>query len=191
MLSRVGEVTGVDYDDHALAAARSRAPAVSVIKAELPALPFGDSSFDYVVSFETIEHISDAPGFVVEMARVLEPAGTLLISTPNGGYEMGNNPWHVTEYSLPDFVTLLKGSGFSAISIYGQRTPADLSSPLAAQAYRVMARFPRLCRPGRWWDDLVHGSSKVARHLGPREPLFWVVEARSSRTTGRRHHHAA
>lgn len=178
LLLRVGEVTGVDYDDEALASARVRAPTAAIVKVKLPILPFADASFDYVVSFETVEHIDDAPRFIAEAGRVLAPTGSVLISTPNGNYDTGANPWHVREYSLPDFLALIRENGFTEIAICGQRTPPDVSGPVAAQATRVLARFPVLCCPGRWWDDRLHGSSTVVPHEGRGEPLFWVIAAR-------------
>ena len=46
-------------------------------------MSFGDSSFDVVISCETIEHVVDPVRAVRELARVLRPSGTLLLSTPN------------------------------------------------------------------------------------------------------------
>jgi len=47
--------------------------------------PFDDSSFDYVVSIEGIEHIADPFLFLAEVRRVLKPGGHLLLTTPNVG----------------------------------------------------------------------------------------------------------
>jgi 2-polyprenyl-3-methyl-5-hydroxy-6-metoxy-1,4-benzoquinol methylase len=177
MLASKGSVTGVDYDDAALVAARTAAPLASIVKVTLPNLPFPDHSFDYVVSFETVEHIDDAARFIKEIRRVLAPHGALLMSTPNGHYEVGTNPWHVREYVLSAFLALLTESGFHATDTFGQRTPPELTGPLASQARRLMARFPILCRPGAWWDDRIHGSSRVLPSDQTAQPLFWVVSA--------------
>ena len=50
-------------------------------------LPFPDDSFDAVLSFETAEHIFDPAAFIGEIARVLEPGGCLLLTTPNTAWE--------------------------------------------------------------------------------------------------------
>jgi SAM-dependent methyltransferase len=47
------------------------------------ALTFADRSFDFVFSSECIEHTPDPLRAVDEMARVLAPGGTLVITTPN------------------------------------------------------------------------------------------------------------
>ncbi|MGC4087483.1 MAG: class I SAM-dependent methyltransferase [Polyangiaceae bacterium] len=46
-------------------------------------LPYPEASFPCVVALEIIEHLEAPSRFVREIARVLEPGGTALISTPN------------------------------------------------------------------------------------------------------------
>ena len=41
----------------------------------VPPLPFPDNEFDYVVSFQVIEHIEEDGDLVREMHRVLKPGG--------------------------------------------------------------------------------------------------------------------
>lgn len=46
-------------------------------------LPFRTASVDHAVSSEGIEHISDAFAFLRELARVVRPGGTLILTSPN------------------------------------------------------------------------------------------------------------
>src|SRR5437868_10950404 len=46
-------------------------------------LPFGDRSFDYVTCLEGLEHIENPQQAMREFARVLKPAGHLIVSVPN------------------------------------------------------------------------------------------------------------
>lgn len=46
-------------------------------------LPFEDSSFDYIVSIEGIEHIENQFLFLRECYRILKPGGQLYLTTPN------------------------------------------------------------------------------------------------------------
>jgi len=46
-------------------------------------LPFSDASFDFAISFETIEHIEKQKEFISELMRVLRPDGILMLSSPN------------------------------------------------------------------------------------------------------------
>ena len=56
---------------------------VNVANLNEEGLPFEDSSFDLVTCTEVIEHLEHYRKTIREMYRVLEPGGTLVISTPN------------------------------------------------------------------------------------------------------------
>ena len=53
------------------------------VTASCECLPFSDASFDFAISFETIEHIEKQKEFISELARVLRPDGILILSSPN------------------------------------------------------------------------------------------------------------
>ncbi len=65
--------------DHTRGAARP----VAVAAADILAIPHRDAAFDVVVSCETVEHVADPAAAVRELARVLRPGGTLVLTTPN------------------------------------------------------------------------------------------------------------
>jgi SAM-dependent methyltransferase len=46
-------------------------------------LPFGDASFDAVLSIEGIEHLENRFTFLRELHRILRPGGHLILTTPN------------------------------------------------------------------------------------------------------------
>ena len=81
-------------------------------------IPYPGSSFDVVVSFETIEHITDGEKFLSEIIRVLDSCGTLLISCPLGG-ECGNI-YHKAYYQRGTFEPFLK-KYFDNVKILYQR----------------------------------------------------------------------
>jgi 2-polyprenyl-3-methyl-5-hydroxy-6-metoxy-1,4-benzoquinol methylase len=58
---------------------------VKITKTDLNAdpLPYPDSSFELVTSTEVIEHLENPRRFFREIARILKPGGTAIISTPN------------------------------------------------------------------------------------------------------------
>jgi GT2 family glycosyltransferase/SAM-dependent methyltransferase/glycosyltransferase involved in cell wall biosynthesis len=86
---------------------------------------FAESSFGAVVAFEMIEHVADQAGVLAEIARVLEPDGLLIMSTPDRrAYSSGerrDNPFHVRELELAEFQALL-GEQFEHLAMWGQRT---------------------------------------------------------------------
>jgi SAM-dependent methyltransferase len=175
-------VVGIDRDGPAVAIARRRAPGARFEVAPIPPLPFGDAGFDGAVSFETLEHIADDAGFLSELHRVLRPGGRLLLSTPNRAMSSPNlprppNPFHVREYLLPELLALIEATGFGDIAVHCQRPERRRLPEYAAMA--VVARLPRLCRPGRWWDDLAHGTGAVTPWSAAiTHPLSWVIAAR-------------
>lgn len=77
-----------------------------------------DESFDFVVSFQVIEHIQNDKKYVSEIHRVLRPGGKFIVTTPNKKMSITRNPWHVREYTIDELVTLLKAS-FSSVDAKG------------------------------------------------------------------------
>ena len=73
-------------------------------------------SFQAIFSIETIEHMTkkQAPAFLESLFDLLTPKGTLIISTPIP--EQSNpkpiNPFHLYEYDLDEFTSLLNGAHF-------------------------------------------------------------------------------
>jgi ubiquinone biosynthesis O-methyltransferase len=126
MLSKNAEsVTGVDISQETIDYARANYPADNLYYFQCDALklPFYDDSFDVVVSFETIEHISNYETFLRECRRVLKPDGIFICSTPNAliSSPLGEivNPYHVIEFSYDEFTNILHDH-FSIITTHGQ-----------------------------------------------------------------------
>lgn len=81
------QVTGVDFSEAAIATARERAESSgssSQFRVEdAEALSFADSSFDYVVSCECMEHVPRPEQMAREIHRVLKPGGQFILTTEN------------------------------------------------------------------------------------------------------------
>ena len=95
--SGVARVTGVDVDAGAVAYAAQcyGIPGrVEYRQADATDLSFlGPHSVDFVASFETLEHLLEPERFLAEVARVLRPAGRLVVSVPNRWVdETGRDP---------------------------------------------------------------------------------------------------
>jgi len=74
-----------------------------------PFVGIADNSFDYIVSFQVIEHIEDDEFFSRELFRVLKPGGKLILTTPNIKMSLTRNPWHIREYTPKQLYQLLDG----------------------------------------------------------------------------------
>lgn len=83
-----------------------------------PPIRFENGSFDYVISFQVIEHIKQDKEFVKEVWRVLKKGGRFIVSTPNAPMSLTRNPWHVREYTGEELQALL-GSEFNKVEMYG------------------------------------------------------------------------
>ncbi len=77
------DVTGIDPTPALIAAARQRDADSTYLEAAAERLPFGDETFDLVVSYLSLIDIPDIQAAIPEMARVLNPGGALLIANLN------------------------------------------------------------------------------------------------------------
>lgn len=79
------EVIGEDFSSVAIDNAKGQHEASNLRFAvgDVESIAHGDRSFNLVVSCETIEHVPTPARAVRELARVLRPGATLLLSTPN------------------------------------------------------------------------------------------------------------
>ncbi len=123
------KVVGVDYSHAAVKWAKNTYPAenCTFIAALCTDIPIeGESVFDVVVSFETIEHIDgdDQKLFLKEIKRLMKPDGTLIISTPNKKFysERDNykNEFHLKEFYREEFEGFLK-TYFKHVELGGQK----------------------------------------------------------------------
>jgi SAM-dependent methyltransferase len=78
-------------------------------------LPFDDGSFDYVLCFETLEHVESPPKLLEELARVCRPGGRVFISIPwvpqtyvhPRDFSIDRGYGHILELCRDDFAALL------------------------------------------------------------------------------------
>lgn len=113
LMMRAGakRVVGVDISAEAVAKSRrvfagSKAEYIQADATHLGAL-FESSTFDVVVSIETIEHVTDDEAYLTALKRVAKPGAVFLISCPNDYWYYPQadqaNPFHLRKYQLEEF----------------------------------------------------------------------------------------
>ncbi|MBO0950977.1 class I SAM-dependent methyltransferase [Fibrella forsythiae] len=103
------QYTGIDKNADLINALGKAYPKSTFIQANIPPLStLPDDTFDYIVTFQVIEHIENDDLFVKECYRVLKPGGKLLLTTVNKTFSLTRNPWHVREYVADELKTLMR-----------------------------------------------------------------------------------
>lgn len=151
-------VVGVDVSQGAISAARQQYGDTGIefqlIDGEQ--LPFADSEFDVIISFQVLEHIVDYNVYMGELKRVLSPAGIVVLTTPNSILRLdpGMKPWnpfHVREFTHRQLKSLLDNY-FSNVQIRGLFAKKELYE---TERHRVAcSREAARAKQERWSDPL-------------------------------------
>lgn len=81
------------------------------------ALPFGDRTFDVVISTEMLEHDPSPWLSLAEMGRVLRPGGHLILTTRGNGFFEHNEPSDYWRFMPSSRARLLEMAGCSIVSM--------------------------------------------------------------------------
>jgi ubiquinone/menaquinone biosynthesis C-methylase UbiE len=106
-------ITGIDIDAETIEKAKIKYKKTNLVFAvgNVENIPATDAKYDVVVSFETLEHISNHDRMLSELKRVLKPTGLLIISTPDklnySDKPNYKNPFHERELYKTDFQNLV------------------------------------------------------------------------------------
>ena len=119
-------VLGIDCDAATIEHAQQRytQPNLRFACADVLDMPVEPASVDVVVSFETLEHLSNHDGLLQAFRRVLKADGLLLLSSPDRQqYSEAldhQNPFHAKELDRPELEALLSRH-FPAWQLMGQK----------------------------------------------------------------------
>jgi SAM-dependent methyltransferase len=114
-------------------------------------------SFDAVVFLQTIEHVHDPVAVLRHVRSLLAPGGTAFISTPNvltlaaPGAAKSGNPWHLKEYTAPEFRDLCR-TAFASVRLLGLFHARKLRLHELALRLGWDAVHARLGITGRFYD---------------------------------------
>jgi SAM-dependent methyltransferase len=127
------DASGVDGSEEMLVRARQINPGAELRTADVDSLPFPDASFDYVVCIEVLRYLPDPTACIREMARVLRPGGTALVTA---------QPFlNLNGYFLVNRLPLKRGLGLVPLK----------------QFFTTRGRLRRQFRDAGFSDTSVHG----------------------------------
>jgi len=166
-----GRVVGIDLVDTALSFCRQRNHEM-IAQASVETLPFADSTFDLVTSFDVLVQLdgngSDQAA-IGAMYRVLKPGGLAFVRVAalkwmKSGHDVAVGDRH--RYSLPELVGKMKQAGFE---IFRETYANSLPLPLAMLRRLVLKRIG-LASPGsdvkplppgwQWLNSVMKGMLK-------------------------------
>jgi SAM-dependent methyltransferase len=102
-------VVGIDRPAAVATARRRHArPNLTFEEVDLGELATLGRRFEMVVSFQVIEHVEDPVGYLRALATAVAPGGTLAVTTPNRLMSVGENPYHLREWTAPELLDLAR-----------------------------------------------------------------------------------
>jgi ubiquinone/menaquinone biosynthesis C-methylase UbiE len=176
-------VSGIDGSEEMLKVARRLNPGVDIRSADVEAMPFGDKSFQWILSIEVLRYLPDFRQTVKEMGRVLAPGGTAVVTAcPRyslnlytlvnrlgaSGKVSSLTPLRQYFTTTSELTDGFRAAGFDQVEVHGVYLgPINWAERLARPLVRPMLRA---------WEPL---DSRVA-DLGPLRELsnMFVVIAR-------------
>ena len=176
LIDKVRSYTAVDKIATVIDALKVKFPSGRFIAGNIPPLKgLADNAFDFVVSFQVIEHLRDDHLFLKEIHRVLRPGGLALITTPNRPMSLSRNPWHIREYSSAELTELarryfgevvMKGiTGNDKVMTYYERNKRSVDRLMRFDVFDLQHKLPAalLKLPyellNRWNRDKLNGSA--------------------------------
>lgn len=183
-------LTGTEVSQVAVGLARDRVPGAHVELVVDEAVPLPGASVDLVLCIDVIEHVRDASRALAEIARVLRPGGTVIVTTPcanplsagwlsaaaSGGFEptadgfgrfRTDDPAHLRRLRDAELAALLREAGLEPLAV---RFWGHLGSPLADSVPGVRSAPLRI----RKWIGLLDW--RLARRLPNGGAMIMVAE---------------
>ncbi len=139
-LSQQGKQSfGVDIDPRAAAHAERRYASAGLHYTAMDCcrLAFASGTFQFVSSFEVIEHFTAVDNYLSEIKRVMAPGARFIVSTPNAERTpAGVNQFHEHEYTPAEFRNVLERH-FPRVDYYGQHCLRPLREKLFMESTRL------------------------------------------------------
>jgi SAM-dependent methyltransferase len=173
MLTEAGyrNAVGTDFSDESVRwCAEKGLPPVH--KGDVCALPFDDARFDFILATDIIEHVDDDVKAMSELARVLKPGGTILVTVPTFTSLWGLQDvlaHHKRRYRMGQLLNVVRGANLTASKSYyfnfllfvpiwfarqvnkvlkpDVRSEADINTPLMNTVFKAIFRVDTMLAP--------------------------------------------
>ena len=176
------EVTGIDVNEAAIAAARSLG--VPAICGDFLAFA-PDAPYDVVCLWDTVEHLLEPRAYLDKARAVLRDGGWLFLTTGDIGsavarlrgprWRMIHPPSHVNYFSRRSISGLLAQTGFEVRSIAPIGTSRDLRNVL--HLLSLLSRRALVRRMAAAGERLTSGLPSVGVYLNLRDIMFVTARA--------------
>lgn len=145
---------------------------------DIHALSFDDGSVGTVIAADTLEHVADPIRAMQEVRRVLEPGGTVVITSVMF-FVIHAHPWDYWRFTPEGFAQLLAPFESTLVAAHGwQELPETvLGVGVNGPATLPLERFPRTAAAVRGWG------AGMAVDLGPMRMSLrqlWALTARET-----------
>lgn len=159
LASKAKYVYGIDINSKAVSAANKKYGHKDKLlyqEGNIANLPVADHSIDIVISFETIEHVSEEiqKQFLEEIVRVLKKDGILIMSTPNKSVYSDlhdyHNEFHIKEFYKDEFENFLK-TKFSSVEFYHQYFEVASIIDNSMEGVKKVPYYSDCCRDGKYY----------------------------------------
>lgn len=98
-------------------------------------------SFDCIVAFEVLEHISNHAKAIKSWYDALNPGGFLLVSIPLMGRKAATHPFHVKDWAGDELKEFLDAAGFDVLEIVAQLPSGEMAGPeRASEAHTLLMK---------------------------------------------------
>jgi 2-polyprenyl-3-methyl-5-hydroxy-6-metoxy-1,4-benzoquinol methylase len=122
------ETHGLDLNYWAVRQSKSVVRKTGLQNTSAQDLPFADRSFNVVIIKHIVEHLPDPQKAIIEIGRVTEPGGTLILATPNldsllkpwkGDSWIGyQDPTHISLKRPAEWISFITSAGFKIKRIF-------------------------------------------------------------------------
>ncbi len=165
---------GIDLNPWAVARSKSVAGQAKLQTASAQDLPYGNATFGVVIIKHIVEHLPDPARALMEIGRVLEPGGVLILATPNldsllkpwkGSKWIGYlDPTHISLKPPREWLGLIEQSGLKVVRAFAdgfwdvpyiRGIPAGLQKLAFGSLGGFQAMTGIIYLPVRWGESVI------------------------------------